>query len=185
MDLCVGQLEDALLEYEELYKDCFKYLHCWEILKSQNKWLEEISKKAKSKGQGDEVLPIDVEDSLGSSSSGPERPIGRDSAKKRRSSSAAAGSATSSAIEVMQQMNQNREMKMKIESAWAEDFKASNERLIAIKERELELQLKAREDRIMLEKHTDLDEFQRKYLRAQRKKIVRAHESDPDYNSDN
>ena len=135
MDLCVGQLEDALLEYEELYKDRFKYLHCWEILKSQNKWLEEISKKAKSKGQGDEVLPIDVEDSLGSSSSGPERPIGRDSAKKRRSSSAAAGSATSSAIEVMQQMNQNREMKMKIESAWAEDFKASNECLIAIKKR--------------------------------------------------
>lgn len=165
------RLEDALKQYEALYGGPYKYLHCWEILKNQNKWQVHLKHKEGCKGKGvrDETEDITLDSS---SDEEEERPMGRDSAKKRRTNSNAVGSASSSALEVMQKMNHNRELKMQLEAAWAEDFKSSNERLISIKEQEVAMQVKAREDRIMLQPYSDLDEWQREYLQSERKAII-------------
>ncbi|WVZ66062.1 hypothetical protein U9M48_015336 [Paspalum notatum var. saurae] len=108
------QIDDAVKLYEK--SEPWTFMHCWNILRHEAKWSDKVlelnsggtstkvNQQVASNNQGE---PEQSEHDNGQ----PERPEGRDSAKKRRSRGTVDNDASSAAIEVLQSMNARGQMK--------------------------------------------------------------------------
>ncbi|OEL23052.1 hypothetical protein BAE44_0015929 [Dichanthelium oligosanthes] len=144
-------------------------MHCWNILKHQEKWKPGKQSKPNEQGLGG----IDGSGQKEAADSAPAldsvRPMGRDSAKKQRTSEQGTSSDSAACVDVLQKMTVNRELIIKAEEDWRKDFKEK----INIKKKE-------REDRIMLADMTKLDELQRQYVWREQLRILRSYRNEND-----
>jgi len=109
MFVWLGQINDAIRMYEEI--EPWQFHHCWVILRGEPKWHvkmaecntgQRVNRKHSLKGS-----EIDI-NSMQTNSALPERPEGRDSAKKR-SRVMTDTSSSSTAVEMLQKMNERGE----------------------------------------------------------------------------
>ena len=91
-------------------------MHCWEILRDEPKWNDRMLElnntstpctKARQGTSSTDAIPIHGESKTQDDHL--KRPEGRDSAKKKRSRAMDATSASSTAVDVLQRMQENRE----------------------------------------------------------------------------
>ena len=164
--------------------EAFKFIHCWFILRREQKWNEFLAEKkqpktkeAPSAAQGGpnhtlSSVPQFTEDNF-------VRPMGRDSAKKLKSANSSASS--TGCLEVLQKIHSDRakcderqeelvkdeskeiaeryERKLKIQEETMKiqsEFVSIQKEQVSIQHRMLELQEKERTDRVMM---ADLDKF--------------------------
>ncbi|PUZ53501.1 hypothetical protein GQ55_5G056200 [Panicum hallii var. hallii] len=136
------RIEDAKKQYHALVGKPFAFMHCWESLRGQRKWLDLVGAKGKdADNNGEESTPDLVDLGFPEEDANDSRPIGRDSAKKRRSSELQSSSTASAYVEV----------------EWATAF---NDR----EDWKLTLEEKKREDGIMKMDLSALDPYQRRYF---------------------
>ncbi|TVU17968.1 hypothetical protein EJB05_34030, partial [Eragrostis curvula] len=96
------RIDDAVKIYEAT--EPFQFMHCWRILKDEPKWNEKLLElNGTSTGTGDEGAS---QANSGPDNSVPPRPEGRNNAKKKRVTDA---SSSSSAVDVLQRIHDNRE----------------------------------------------------------------------------
>lgn len=147
------QVKDALQMYDGLIKSPYRFLHCWFILRHENKWNTYVSSlstpNAENDGKTDEGTK---DDTLPARMT---RPMGRDKAKKLRSGSA---SNSSECLEVLKKMHSDRQVyEQRVEEATsvAETAIASRaERKLSIQEESLRVQQQMQTDRRRQEEAT-------------------------------
>jgi len=99
------QLKDALLLYEELEGSQFRFLHCWLILRHENKWTSGLSTEPNGENSENPQLP-ELPNDDGTLPPRMDKPLGRDRAKKQRSGNAS--SQSSAYLEVLQKMSMDQ-----------------------------------------------------------------------------
>jgi hypothetical protein len=157
--------------YEGLRSSKFKFLHCWLILRKEQKWSEFLATTTSSTSQArSKADPVQQGDPTATST--PEvnvsekiaRPIGRDRAKKQRSNNSSSSSACFEMLQKIQLDRSRFEEDMKAASKYeSEEMAVRYDRKLAIQEQHLKLvaestmiqkemlrfQQKEREDRVM------------------------------------
>jgi hypothetical protein len=168
------QIEDAKKQYHGLVGKPFTFMHCWESLCGQRKWLDLVGAKGKdADNNGEESTPDLVDLSFPEEDANDTHPIGRDSAKKRRSNKLQSSSTASAYVEVLQKMTDHKGKQIVAEVEWANAF---NDR----EDRKLTLEEKKREDGIMKMDLSALDPYQRRYFRREIKAILARTPADDD-----
>jgi len=106
------QIDDAVKIYEKT--EPFMYMHCWKLLRNEPKWNDRLLElntsgaagKAPQSSQGNSTdIPVQSENNNGV----PPRPEGRDSSRRRRSGGVGDTSSSSTAVEVLQRLNERNE----------------------------------------------------------------------------
>jgi len=142
------QIEDAVKMFED--KEPFHFMHCWKILKDQAKWND----KFLADSGGNATTDGNTVDSQGQMPSGnnnvPERPEGRDSAKRRNKR--AAESEASTAVEVLQRIHDNREKNQAKEDDQLEQILARKDEKLSLQREILQMKKQAREEDLQLRK---------------------------------
>ncbi|XP_025815637.1 glutathione S-transferase T3-like [Panicum hallii] len=170
----INPIEDAKKQYHALVGKPFAFMHCWESLRGQRKWLDLVGAKGKdADNNGEESAPDLVDLGFPEEDANDSRPIGRDSAKKRRSSELQSSSTASAYVEVLQKMTDHKGKQIVAEVEWATAF---NDR----EDRKLTLEEKKREDGIMKMDLSALDPYQRRYFRREIKAILARTRADDD-----
>ena len=109
MFVWLGQINDAIRMYEEI--EPWQFHHCWVILRGEPKWHvkmaecntgQRVNRKHSLKGSEIDINSMQTDSAL------PERPEGRDSAKKR-SRVMTDTSSSSTDVEMLQKMNERGE----------------------------------------------------------------------------
>jgi hypothetical protein len=101
------QVKDALQMYAGILESSYRFVHCWLILRHENKWntfLASLSTPNNAENDG-KTVEGSKEDTLPARI---ERPMGRDKAKKQRSSSSSSNS--TACLEVLQKMQCDRQV---------------------------------------------------------------------------
>ncbi|WVZ62602.1 hypothetical protein U9M48_012333 [Paspalum notatum var. saurae] len=144
------RIDDAQKLFEE--KEPWGFMHCWRILRDEpkwNDWVLELNNTQPAHGQqkGSPTPPAD------GSNVDLERPEGRDKAKKMRTKHMCDTSESSTALDVLQMMNLDRETRMhKQDDQMAEILSRKDEKIKIQKEmlenqkREIEMRQKQHED---------------------------------------
>jgi hypothetical protein len=96
------QIKDALLMYEDEEGSPFRFVHCWLLLRNENKWTSFVDPGTNGEAGEDSQPPIDD----GTLPPRMEKPVGRDKAKKQRSGNAS--SQSSACLEVLQKMSMDQ-----------------------------------------------------------------------------
>ncbi|KAJ1297452.1 hypothetical protein BS78_01G377400 [Paspalum vaginatum] len=97
------RIEEAKAIFHLLQNKPFKFMHYWEMLHGERKWLDHIARKRNDGEDEPMKVSTDHANTLTEPAKTPQtHPMGRDSAKKRRSSDSAYSNASSAFFEVMQ-----------------------------------------------------------------------------------
>lgn len=176
------KLKDAMQLFDGLHKTTFKFMHCWLLLRNEQKWSEHYTSMCggepdtePGKTNIDATLPARIE-----------RPVGRDKAKKARSNN----SSSSACLEVLQQLSKDRSAyQERVEAATkeeAKDIASRSDRKLALQEEQLqvqkaqvqiqkellELQKEDREERVMNMDVEKMAPWVREYYINKQKKIA-------------
>ncbi|XP_025822372.1 uncharacterized protein LOC112898218 [Panicum hallii] len=105
------KIKDALQLYQGVMEESFKFIHCWLILKREQKWNEFLAEKMVPKTkQAPSAAQVDPNQTPSSVPQFTEenfvRPMGRDSSKKLRAANSAASS--TGCLEVLQKIHSDR-----------------------------------------------------------------------------
>ncbi|WVZ78110.1 hypothetical protein U9M48_025873 [Paspalum notatum var. saurae] len=151
-----GKNEQDRKLFEE--KEPWGFMHCWRILRDEPKWNDRVlelnnTQPAHGQQKGSPTPPAD------GSNVDLERPEGRDKAKKMRTKRMCDTSESSTAVEVLQMMNSDRETRMhKQDDQMAEILSRKDEKIKIQKEmlenqkREIEMRQKQHEDSMLATK---------------------------------
>ncbi|WVZ94525.1 hypothetical protein U9M48_040406, partial [Paspalum notatum var. saurae] len=126
------RIDDAIKLFET--KEPFTFLHCWKLLKDEPKWSDRMVELNTAA-----TKPQQTADELGSNNGEPARPEGRDSAKRRKAQGAPDTSASSTAFDVLQQMNDRCEVSGQQQSAHMQKMLGMKENKIALEEKMYDL----------------------------------------------
>jgi hypothetical protein len=163
------QVEDAKKEFLGVLGRPFNFFHCWEILRDQEKWKNQL------KGLPEEPQLDSAEAGAGKDSTSaagtPEsvRPMGRDSAKKQRSSSVGASTESNAYLEVLQSLNDRKEQRLKASEEFRQDFK----RKLELKEISVQQVERDMDYKIMMTNTDNLNPTQRRFILMQQEAILR------------
>ncbi|KAG8096925.1 hypothetical protein GUJ93_ZPchr0013g34029 [Zizania palustris] len=172
----------ALYKAEDEHEKAFQFMHCWNKLRTQPKWLAKLdelpaartgNKKQKRSSNGDpnETLPIEIgqDDAEGVEANVLTRPIGKKKAKaaliqeKKKSVTSTLENMWAQKKETDEEKEVKKEERFKKAFALEEERVANEKRLVEVRIQEVQLQKKRDEERIMTMALTALPDEQKKY----------------------
>jgi hypothetical protein len=136
--LICAQVKAAKEQWRVKHKgNDFPYMHCWEILREEPKWMAKVfgEEERPSKGKAPAAGSGSAQGSDAPSEEDSGRPIGRDRAKKQRSAEIAATAASSACLEILQDLAVSRKAEMEAQSGNIVDLMDSEAKKVALKER--------------------------------------------------
>ncbi|TVU44876.1 hypothetical protein EJB05_04338 [Eragrostis curvula] len=147
------RIDDAIKMYEAV--EPFHFMHCWKILRNESKWNgKDLELNRNSAGTGREGSsqansgPAAVPEGGNENSMLP-RPEGRDSAKKKRIADA---SSSSTAVDVLQRINENREKCQQKEDEQMVQILTRKDEKLSLQREVLELKKQQLEENLILRK---------------------------------
>lgn len=157
------RIEDAKTVYRSLERHNFPYLHCWEVLRDENKWKAVLTGKEEDDEDDDEDIQLRSrpEASVGGESV---RPLGRDSSKKRRSSEINNSQEAGSIAEVMQK-------KLQMLADHHLENQGLLRRHVEIQEKHVNVLALQEERALMMSPIDESDKWAAKWLRLQKARI--------------
>ncbi|KAG8068223.1 hypothetical protein GUJ93_ZPchr0005g14611 [Zizania palustris] len=182
----------ALYKAEDEHEKAFQFMHCWNKLRTQPKWLAKLdelaaartgNKKRKRSSNGDpnETLPIEIrqDDAEGVEANVLTRPIGKKKAKaaliqeKKKSVTSTLENMWAQKKETDEEKEVKKEERFKKAFALEEERVANEKRLVEVRIQEVQLQKKRDEERIMTMDLTALPDEQKKYYMCLQTEIMR------------